>query len=352
MKRLYLLLILFLFTPVLIFSQKLKWVKGDQFAANLIDENQNIYVVREAYVIVDIDPGPDTVNIKGLYFAKYDSSFNLKWVQPDPMPQYSYNAIKMTETNDGKLILVYGSYDNTWKGIRYNINEYLQDGTKLYQKKASSFNIGMGGYYLDVLDVYLDSASNIWISFNANIDEFMFGEEDVIETNSPLSTFLAKYDKDGNFVKVIKIPADDKYKISYRRTNFKLDTSGTIHQLISKDNAYYYRTLNLKGEEKLNKLVDIQNDNAIFSHLIIDENGELIVCGRFNDVIDFGNSEENMFLTPKGDWDAFIAKYTPNGELINAWQIGGSGNVYIGEDYVMKNNLIQHSYSFAFAIHN
>jgi len=56
----------------------------------------------------------------------------------------------------------------------------------------------------------------------------------------------------------------------------------------------------------------------------IDNSGNLIVVGHFFGTIDLDNGPSDRLLTAVGQYDGFIAKYNPFGELIWAYRLGGT----------------------------
>jgi hypothetical protein len=59
------------------------------------------------------------------------------------------------------------------------------------------------------------------------------------------------------------------------------------------------------------------------NYVLIDNEGNLWVAGSFTDTSDFAMGPDTYALTSNGGSDAFVAKYTPNGELIWVKQFGG-----------------------------
>lgn len=67
------------------------------------------------------------------------------------------------------------------------------------------------------------------------------------------------------------------------------------------------------------------------SSILIDADGNLLVCGSFQGTIDFDNGPATVNLTA-GNTDAFLLKMTPTGELLWAKGIGGPGSGNDGVD--------------------
>jgi ELWxxDGT repeat protein len=344
MKKIQLLLLGFLLIPSFIFSQKLKWVKQAPTYIDLVDRLQNIYIASDAYGVQDIDPGPGVVNInvnvEGSYFVKYDSLFNIQWVKTSPAPAHGYRNTIITDNDKNELfVLMNDIIDYAKNATDYYITKRLQDGTLIFKKMAFKLETGFGGIYVDMLDIFTDTSSNIWISATVS-GKISFGTTGIIDTIPMAMPFIAKFNKDGDFLKVIKRVPDKYFSRNYRRTNYRLDTLGTIHQSIFENNTYYYLTSDTSGTYTKIKIFDTQNENAVITHLILADSGSFFIAGTFRDVFDFDNSAKNRFLTPKGTSDIFIAKYNKTGGLIDVWQMGGNGNIYMSDNMILKNNYL------------
>ena len=58
--------------------------------------------------------------------------------------------------------------------------------------------------------------------------------------------------------------------------------------------------------------------------LAVDESGNILIGGSFSVTVDFDPSESSASLTSQGGKDAFLAKYSSNGEFIWVQQMGGA----------------------------
>ena len=67
---------------------------------------------------------------------------------------------------------------------------------------------------------------------------------------------------------------------------------------------------------------------AISSALEIDKNGDIIICGGFNNTIDFDPGPNTFNLTSTGNMQAFVVKLNSNGDFIWAKQFGNYNDIY------------------------
>lgn len=69
-------------------------------------------------------------------------------------------------------------------------------------------------------------------------------------------------------------------------------------------------------------------DNWVFPKSIsADNSGNTVSVGSFRGAVTFGKNTNSMTLTSMGDYDGFIAKHDPDGNLIWATQIAGSASI-------------------------
>ncbi|MBX7051154.1 MAG: T9SS type A sorting domain-containing protein [Flavobacteriales bacterium] len=86
---------------------------------------------------------------------------------------------------------------------------------------------------------------------------------------------------------------------------------------------FHSSTAQLPVIQWLNAEGSVQNDNA---HAVCtDSYGNSYITGGFRGTVDFNPSTLNTYLTPSGN-DVFIVKYAPDGSLIWAKKVGGSGD--------------------------
>ena len=79
--------------------------------------------------------------------------------------------------------------------------------------------------------------------------------------------------------------------------------------------------------------------NDYGTSIFVDNRDNMYVAGRFQNDIELNPNGTSLILNATDSYDAFFAKYNPNGELIFAKQISGNGDEYIKDMFVNKNIL-------------
>ncbi|MBC6481642.1 MAG: hypothetical protein GDA56_31700 [Hormoscilla sp. GM7CHS1pb] len=138
-----------------------------------------------------------------------------------------------------------------------------------------AYDFGNTGYD-EANSIAIGSNGNAWVlgTFSGSIDIDGDGTNDL--TSSSGDNYLAKFDSEGNFVQALEIYAPHT-------------ESGKSIAIDSKDNVW------IKGR--------------FFYHLDIDKDGN-------NDLTNNGDDE----------YDSYFAKFDSEGDLVNVFQIGGSGD--------------------------
>lgn len=342
-KRLSIIIFVIFLMPVTTWAQKLKWVFPSINYIDLVDKSGNNYIADQAYQVEDIDPGPGVTNINGTmggtFLVKYDSLFNLKWYKTSQLIEMNYSRSIMTNTNDNDLLILETNETDTFKAKDYFITKLTQDGDLIFTQKIFKITYGSGSRDNKMLDLFTDDKDNIWISgvVDGNI---AFGTSGTNEAIPIVLPFIAKYNKNGDLIKVIRRNYDTYFGRNYNHNNYKIDTLGTIHQIILENGKYYYLTNTISGTIKKTFLFQPQNGSPSIYNLSLLNTDEFIIAGKFQDAFDFDNSANTKYLSPKGTSDVFIARYGTDCSLKGAWQIGGMGSVETIDDMIVKNNFL------------
>jgi hypothetical protein len=180
------------------------------------------------------------------------------------------------------------------------------------------------------------------------------GEFFLSAQNDGRAGFLAKYDKDGHFLKAVPFAAAPLYIASdtlYVIGNFKgrLDLDFSEDSLIiesasSSETDVFFA----KYDKGLNLLFGkhLSSPGYIFSNLIrIDQHRNIYLGGTFSATLDLDPSEDTFLLTT-GDPQKeaiYLAKYDPQGRLLWGYQIDGELLVGLftdidGEDLIISGN--------------
>ncbi len=130
-----------------------------------------------------------------------------------------------------------------------------------------------------VLDIHTDNDGNVYACgrFRQTVDFLQGAEEWLLTSIGQYDMFLAKYSADGDLEWVFGI--------------------GGIYQ-------------------------------DYMTGITVDANGDLVVCGKFTDAVDFDPSKEIEELIETGgntQWDSFVAKYDSDGNYIWARKFEGDG---------------------------
>ncbi len=93
-------------------------------------------------------------------------------------------------------------------------------------------------------------------------------------------------------------------------------------QLFLINNAKYLIQVNTLQKKSFDNLwakqagsnnYDSGKESEIYNDLVVDDSGNIYVCGSFTDKVDFGNG---IILESISNSDALVAKYSPQGEII------------------------------------
>lgn len=287
----------------------LQWVFGMGGAGNnpsYVNETHTIHTTSTGEITIggwaagtiDLDPSPNSFNlispsptIFNGFFARYDSSRNFLrgYVLSCTSDSYVENVAR---DNSGMIYIsgeFIGSLDadpgagvltlNSLAGGRdMFIAKYDTAGTPLF-----AFSLG-GAVSSDQLNRMLcDQAGNIYItgSISDTVDFDPGPGQTLLNGTQGESMFLAKYNNAGQL-----------------QWAFMIDTSPLPQRGYS---------------------------------LTFAPNGDLIVAIGFRGLIDADPSAATANFAAVGTGDLLIARYTPAGAYVSAWQIGGPGGVSISE---------------------
>ena len=271
------------------------WVKGLQAYHNTSyiasnwgnaikkDPKGNVVIAGMFVRSVDFDPSSQGVdsqsspNNYGCYFAKYDSLGNHLFAKTIRNAQGLGLAI-----DDSGYIYVGGHFYDTAdfdpgplkttlvsKGDHdFFVAKYTANGELKWVR-------GSGGSQGDEISgVALDKQGNVYVGGSIHGSPVDFNERNpgsVTYYTSVRDGFIAKYDRNGNYV----------------------------------------WSRQLKG-----------NDGDLCRNVVIDSTGNLYACGYSSSGLDFGSGTS---ATANGFYDAFLAKYNTNGNLLWSKLIGGPG---------------------------
>lgn len=286
-----------------------------------------------------------------LFIAKFDTSFNFKWVNVIKGKSYVYNyrnyhwspncisfdsqdnIFGLILHNDSVSFSLGGSFasDKKWSNSIFKLDQH---GNFIWNKTiSSSFNSYTGGgSSLELGEIIVHSNGNIYItgSFQYTIDlNPDKNVQNIFESTGLGDYYILQLDSNGAYIFAKSFGSygnDQKLSIALKESNDIL-LAGIYHREMDADpgidSAMVYTSghwngfimeLNESGAFKWIKTINGNNSNSI-SDFLLDNSGKAIIIGEFRDTVDFDpNSGEHPLISPSNE-SGFIAKYnlcTPN----------------------------------------
>jgi hypothetical protein len=273
------------------------WAKsiGDQFndlaRSVTTDASGNIYVTGIFDGTVDFDPGPSTFTLSSTgpgngFVLKLDPQGNFLWAR----------AFTSTAQNEGTRLACDAS-GNVW------ITGYFSGTANFNSGGTSAQNLTAKGA-TDAFLVGFDASGSFLFARNfGNASSNAFGKSVCTHPNgnaSLLIEFTNQCDADPS--NAVIIHTSQGYSDLLVVT---LTSSGNYMSSFSFGGLYHEFGFEIKTNS----------------------NGDIFVGGSFYSYqIDFDPGPANANFTNKGGLDGFVAKYTPNGQYLQAWQFGGTGD--------------------------
>jgi hypothetical protein len=293
MKKL--LLLTAIITTLTTNAQNYKWAKSiggtsiDRAQCIETDASGNVYVAGAFSDSVDFDLGVGTTKLgaagmRDAFLAKYNSEGEFIWAFSFG-DTYDDEILDLKVDNEGNIIIT-GSFMGTIDldpGVgTTNVTSVMSNNDGFLAKYSSSgsfiwgFSFGSSandyGKHIQINsnnDIYLDGYFNQSVDFDpGNGNTSLTGTFDI---------FVAKYDKNSNFLWAFKIGAN--------------------------------------GQEG--------------SHgLVLDTHENVIINGRFQQTVDFDPGNGTTNLTASSNHDLFFAKYSKNGNFVWVKQLSGPASKY------------------------
>ena len=267
------------------------------------DNNNNVIVVGTFKGTVDMDFSPTSSFILASndesvdgFIAKYDAAYNLMWAYKYGTSKFDGGCFDVV-TNANNEIFTFASISDT--------TIYDVDPTAI----VNNTSLSPGAI----------ATSMLLLKFNANGDLMTFSKAygpTNFDNIIPSALTIDKLTGDvlltgfitGNVDLVAPTGVMNIGPVSGAREVFVSRYTQNLTNIWAKQITY--------GTDD-DKTEDITTDN----------NGDFIISGAFRNTVDFDPSASSYNLTSPGTGknDAFIAKYTPNGTFIWAFQLGSTG---------------------------
>lgn len=334
-----------------------------------LDEEGNVVVAGSFLGEVDFDPGINTEIVSsefGAFFiAKYSSEGDLIWVKTMPSNNQVFLLIKGIDIDDDGNIYVGGSLQNNASpfeldfdaGPDQSIVSSVDIGTSFIAKYSSTGDFqfvktiqgGNGGNQNRLIYLKLDSQNNIWITGDmAGQTDFDVNQGEFIVDETVKFIFLGKYDSDGNFIFVktltgssssrfcreIAIDAFDNVYITgeFRDTLFA-GSESQLTELISETNSEPFIAKYSNGGELI-YIFDLDSDPLVNNSnsprtIVSDKLGYIYISGFLRRACDFDPGEAEFIITPQNAYEAFVAKYDEQGNLIYVFSTAGSSFTFV-----------------------
>ncbi len=328
-----------------------------------VDQNGNIYVVGHFVSTVDFDPSGATANVTSNgntdgFIAKYDPSGNHLWshgIGGNASADYAFSTALDGQGN----IYVCGTFQgfadfdhsagvsmhNSNGGYDIFVLKYDPNGNLLWANSMGGTGTDRGH------DMAIDNAGNVYVigDFEIQVD-FDPGPNTAYGNALGLSdVFVAKYDSNGNYIRAFDIGGihdeggasiglDDEANIYI--TGFFGDAAnfnpaggplggGHFINTLNKDIylAKYDSTGAFQWAHGLGGGTT-HGSNCEGFDLEVSGNGDVFLTGLFWGTIDLDPSASTANLTPVGNGDAFVARYSKDGDYVWGKSIGGTLETY------------------------
>ena len=269
---------------------------------------------------------------------------------------------KIITDKDGNTITVgyFDANNDITIGQTILIGNGDRDGLIIKSDKNGNilWSKNIGGPNLDwIYNAATDANGNIYVCGKFG-DLAKFDGTNPLRTNSTidLDGFVAKYDKDGNFIwvktingtsqEIIEAIAVDVngniYLAGYTGGMADMDPGAAIVSLTSlKFGDGFLIKLDDNGKYLWHVQLGSNTSNDQATNVIVDKIGNPIVIGFFSGIMDLDPSSDvrNLVATSTDD-NGYICKYTNGGKLISGILIGSTGSCNIREASVDINNNI------------
>lgn len=328
-----------------------------------LDSEGNIYTIgsisssNNTFNNVDFASGPNSkISPMGSpeYFAKYDPDGNLIWVKSSAIGSMHVKDFAIdTENNlivhgyfNGETDFMIGTSDSliTASGNESFTAKYSSDGELIWVHYTESTSSLVGG------NIAIDNSGNTYqygyfgypgdgiFDFNPN------GTGGVFTNTSPNQgdKYILKLDESGGFLWLKQFPATTNPTFSFQQIkvdpmdNFiyltgrvvgtsDFDPSPDSDAIVESEGGDSFIAKYTQDGEFIWVKTIVTNDLVIILDFDIQSDGSLVTSGYFKGTTDFDPSALEHSITSTNATDYFFARYTPDGELIQAHSIYNEG---------------------------
>ncbi len=314
------------------------------------DDAGNIFVTGYFSETVDFNPGINTdihtsMGYNDVYLAKFDADGVLIWVNCFGGIDYDFGSSIALDSNNN--VYVTGSFvDVVDFAPDTTVFELTSNGSMdVFVAKYDSNGVfvwvfGMGGFDYDEAQSITIDGDEMFItgyfqnSMDCNPDTLV---SNVITSAGATDIFVAKYTLNGDFLWVngsgssgsdigsfVTTNADgDVYVTGNFSGTVDIDPSGIAHNLVSAGLQDVFIAKYSSGGSFIWANAMGGSDSEFAIGLNVDVDGNILATGTFIGTADFdpGIGVEN--LNSNALEDIYVAKYTPNGNMIWAKSFGG-----------------------------
>ena len=344
-----------------------QWAAYNWGSSIKTDVKGNVFITGTFVRSVDFDPSDKAVDSQacysnlGCYFAKYDSTGIHNWARIIPNAQG--NAIFV---DDSGYIYVGGTYYDSVDFDPGPARKTLNDNgnanffvAKYTAAGALKWVRGSGGASLGdaVNGIAVDNQGNVFITggMHGTVDFNELNPGSTVYTTNVLDGFVAKYDRNGNYLWSNQIngndgdvgsdiqldPAGNVYVCGYTG-GAKFSASSAVVLSLGVEDAFIAKYTSAGGFIWAKTVGSGGTDLA--GKLAIDKGGNILLSGNHSGNIIFDPASPIGTIAGNGSAsNAFIAKFTNFGDFIwakgyggrsidraNAVAVDDSSNVYVG----------------------
>ena len=379
-------------------NRELQWVKsisGNSFedvTDMVVDDMGNIYLTGGFDGTVDFDPGTGTQNLTGagcddIFLAKYNANGEYQWAFRVGGSQCDFGG-NIALDNAGNLYLT-GSLRQSTTAVDFDPGTGTQNlnavgpSASIFVAKYSTDGAYQWAFVVGSTTEFKNMAEFETIWNNASNELIIAGRVEGVADFDPSSNtanlddtnggaFIAKYDKDGNYLSAKNFGAaetearsmilDKAGNIyiggSYRGTNVDFDPGTNTTTLTSKGKDDWFVA-------KYNNAVELQwvkglgdaTGNDFPEGIALDDADNVYIAGNFDGEINFNDPANTTKIQSKGSTDGLLVSYDKDGNYRFASNIGGNEFDTVNEIFIDQNNngiYLTGSYSSTadFAINN